>query len=307
MKKIYPTNRDLQDQQGFTLVEILVALTLGLLVTATTLQIFFSSKRAYLMQEQSSRLQENGSYALELLSRYIRMTGYIDNTPAIGNNPANIRDKNNFSFTATGAIQGMCGQGSESFTGREIVTGFDSNNMGDCIIIRYHGSDDGSMVDCFGSNTTTQNGQQQIINGDQTIVNAIFVAQDTTNGLALSCRSRTLNNIGGTIQSTPRQAFASGIENIQIRYGINNSGNPNNGVQTYVNADNVTNWNTVISVQIALLVSSDPGVNITDQPQSYVFPPWNNTPTQANDFRLRRIFTTTINLRNQSQNFNVAP
>ena len=63
-------------QQGLTLVEILVALTLGLVVTAMVLQIFLSSKLAYLTQEQGSRIQENGSYAMELMSKYIRMTGY---------------------------------------------------------------------------------------------------------------------------------------------------------------------------------------------------------------------------------------
>ncbi len=292
MKNTLLTNRDLQEQRGFTLVEILVALTLGLLVTATILQIFLSSKQAYLTQEQSSRIQENGNYALELLSRYIRMAGYIDN------NPDNIRGKNSFSFTSTQVAISMCGQNNQNFAGGQVIAGINGNDSskGDCIVIRYHGGDDGSMVDCFGSNTTTQNGQEQKIDGGQTIVNAIYVETDATNGLALSCESRVLNMLGASIETSSLQAFAPGVENIQIRYGVNAPGGP-------IDANNVADWSRVVSVQIALLVSSDQ--NVTTQHQSYVFPPWSTTTTQASDFKLRRVFTTTINLRNQSQNFHI--
>jgi len=63
-------------QQGMTLVEIMIALLLGAFLLAGVMQIFLSTKRTYQMQENMSRLQENGRFAMEFLNRDIRMAGF---------------------------------------------------------------------------------------------------------------------------------------------------------------------------------------------------------------------------------------
>lgn len=62
--------------QGFTLLEILIALSLGLFLLAGLYQIFSSNKQGYRVQEGQSRVQENSRYVLELLGRDIREAGY---------------------------------------------------------------------------------------------------------------------------------------------------------------------------------------------------------------------------------------
>lgn len=63
-------------QQGLTLVELMVAITLGLIVTAGIMQVFVSSRNTYRVEESLSRLQESGRLALEFLTNDLRMAGY---------------------------------------------------------------------------------------------------------------------------------------------------------------------------------------------------------------------------------------
>ena len=64
------------NQKGFTLLEILVALTLGLVVSAGVIQIFISSKSAYRVEEALSRVQENGRNAIDFIARDLRSAGF---------------------------------------------------------------------------------------------------------------------------------------------------------------------------------------------------------------------------------------
>lgn len=64
------------DQSGLTLVEILVAMTVGIILMGGVIQIFMSNKQTYRTMESMSRLQENGRFAMTFLSKDIRKTDY---------------------------------------------------------------------------------------------------------------------------------------------------------------------------------------------------------------------------------------
>lgn len=61
--------------KGFGLVEIMVALMLGLVVVAGIIQIFISTKATYQSQSNSARMQEDARFLLSKLMQEIRMTG----------------------------------------------------------------------------------------------------------------------------------------------------------------------------------------------------------------------------------------
>lgn len=63
-------------QTGFSLVEMLVALAIGLFLTIGVIQLFIGSKQSYRYHDALSRLQENGRFALNVMSQDIRMVGY---------------------------------------------------------------------------------------------------------------------------------------------------------------------------------------------------------------------------------------
>lgn len=63
-------------QRGVTLVELMVAMLLGLLLTAGAIQVFVGNRVAYTFNQGLARLQENGRFAIDTLSFRTRMAGY---------------------------------------------------------------------------------------------------------------------------------------------------------------------------------------------------------------------------------------
>lgn len=61
---------------GFGLVELMVALTIGLFITGGMLALFIGSKQTYKGTDALGRIQENARFAFHVLSRDIRMAGY---------------------------------------------------------------------------------------------------------------------------------------------------------------------------------------------------------------------------------------
>lgn len=59
---------------GFTLIELMVALALGLLITAAGLSVFLSSQRSLGLQSGMSELQQNANFGLSLLTHDLRHT-----------------------------------------------------------------------------------------------------------------------------------------------------------------------------------------------------------------------------------------
>jgi type IV pilus assembly protein PilW len=62
-------------QSGFSLIELMIALLLGLLVVAAAAGVFMSNKRVYAATETLGRIQENSRAAFEIMSRDVREAG----------------------------------------------------------------------------------------------------------------------------------------------------------------------------------------------------------------------------------------
>ncbi|MFT4198736.1 MAG: PilW family protein [Pseudoxanthomonas sp.] len=62
---------------GLSLIELMIALLLGILLMLGMVQIFAASKASYRLSEGVSRTQENGRFALDFLQRDIRMVGHF--------------------------------------------------------------------------------------------------------------------------------------------------------------------------------------------------------------------------------------
>ena len=61
---------------GLTLVELMVAITIGLIILAAVVRLFVTSRSTYTLEEGLARVQESGRFAVEFLSQDIRMAGY---------------------------------------------------------------------------------------------------------------------------------------------------------------------------------------------------------------------------------------
>jgi type IV pilus assembly protein PilW len=63
-------------QDGFSMIELMIALVLGLLVGGMVLQVFVMNNRSIVFQRASIITQDQGRVALDMMTRYIRMAGY---------------------------------------------------------------------------------------------------------------------------------------------------------------------------------------------------------------------------------------
>lgn len=109
-----PDFASLARQRGVTLVELMVAMVIGLFLVVVVGTVFLGSKQMYLTQDANARLQENARYAVEFFSRQLRSAGYdlIDFNPLSG---SLYSVPSGTSFTGT-ALAGTDGGGSVSDT-----------------------------------------------------------------------------------------------------------------------------------------------------------------------------------------------
>jgi len=65
------------DSRGFSIVELMVAMTLSLILLGGVVTLFTSSRKSYENNEHLARIQENGRFALDQIVRDIRSAGYL--------------------------------------------------------------------------------------------------------------------------------------------------------------------------------------------------------------------------------------
>jgi type IV pilus assembly protein PilW len=92
-------------QTGIGLVEIMVALVVSSLLIGGLIQIFSSNKQAYVLQDEMSRLQENGRFAFHFLMKDLRMAGYFGcrNNVPVQNNLDTSSSDYDFSYDFAGS------------------------------------------------------------------------------------------------------------------------------------------------------------------------------------------------------------
>jgi hypothetical protein len=67
-------------QGGLSLVELMISIVLGLLIVSAVIGVYLESKRNYAAEEEAARMQENGRFALNLLQRELMMAGFFGGT-----------------------------------------------------------------------------------------------------------------------------------------------------------------------------------------------------------------------------------
>ena len=260
-------------QSGLSLIELLIAMIIGLFLLAGITTSYLSSKKSSLERDQYSILEDNGRLALEVLTKTLEHTGYA--TP---NNVPLEEDK-----LITAAINSsICSDGTQSvinpgiFSAVNFVT--DDNDSGDRVGVVYRG-DGNVFTDCSGGVLPATCGSPE------KIYSAFY--RDATDD-TLKCAGSRDNDA---------QLIAEGIENIQILYGIDVDESPNKDVERYVNASAVNGlWDNVISIQVAVLARSLKAVKDKAEQQKFTLLDYEHTtPT---DRYQRAVFSTTISLRN---------
>lgn len=82
--------------QGFSLIELMIALVLSIIIIGGAISVFIASKRSVTEVEQVSALSENGRFAVQLLTYSVRHISFMG-----GTHPADIRRDASLGAVAT--------------------------------------------------------------------------------------------------------------------------------------------------------------------------------------------------------------
>ena len=69
-------NRQRHAQQGFTAIEMMIAMLIGLMISAAAVAVFASSTTMFRVSGSVAQMQESGRTALQMLERDVRMAGF---------------------------------------------------------------------------------------------------------------------------------------------------------------------------------------------------------------------------------------
>jgi len=258
-------------QDGLTLVEIMVSLTLGLIVLLAVGSVYIGSRQTYRVQEDNARVQEAGKYALEVIGRSIRQAGTDSemtfNPVAVTLDcvaPTCVAVDNNGAAGATDTIR------NQFYAGRE----------------EQNGAVWGAR-NCIGGFVATGALPANIVTN---IFDVAADAASTATGTGLRCSDAAGNS----------QTLVSNIEDLQVLYGIDTTGDQ--AADQYVATPG--NWAQVVTARVCVLIQS--ANNVVTTPQTYLncagalgTTPGSTTTAGAGDLRLHRSFVATYNLRNR--------
>lgn len=364
-----------RDQNGVSLVEIMIAMVIGLILTAGIIQLFMGSKQTYRFHDALSRVQENARFAIDALNYDIRMAGNLGCTAYVQNfnntlngpppafNPGDgiqgweangTAPGNTFALPAANAAVvdasgagwdtaggAILDAGTMSLPGSDVVRIWRGDNNPGTINSISPGANtvvnatpdaaiaDGDILllsDCQNADWVQACNTQAI--GGGTSINAVLSAGCTPGNIPsrpvltqaggqivklrsfiyyVGKRDNDANNAPGLFRRPLGAAGANGaaagapeevvegVESMQVLYGVDT--NNDRIVNQYVTADNVPDWNNVLSVQIALLMRATERGDDISGATTYVLNGSNATATV--DGRLRQVFNTTIALRNR--------
>ncbi len=126
-----------RDSRGFSIIELMVAMVIGLIVLGGVVTIMANSKKGYNMQNDAARIQENARFAMEFLHRDLRMAGYFGCMDDVENVWNHVNGGTDNLFSTDFAIEGL-EQGGNAWQPSGSTNGVSNIVAGtDAVSIRY--------------------------------------------------------------------------------------------------------------------------------------------------------------------------
>ena len=304
-------------QQGFTLIELMISLVLGLLISAAIIQVFITSQRVDRIQNAGSEIQDSAVFGIQSIEQHLRLAN-------LGNDGVPINDKTSkggvvltASATSTDAVNVI--------TNTQLEKGYltrshdmdsagasnkwngslsNTDEKSDQLTIQYTNTTGRVLYDCEGEK----------IELNERVITRYFLTEDNikTNkdrkNLNLNCDAgRIASNGALTNFMEAGQIIIKDVDQFNIRLGVKHSVDNSGSIESYkyteMSVKDYMNLTTekpyITNVKVALLTRSNS--NSPDDSASE-FNIFNNTQTiklETNAPKyLRRVYETNTLLRN---------
>lgn len=292
-----------RDQQGMTLIELLISLVLGLSLIAGISSLFLQMQRNNQTQRALSYMMEDGRYALEIMQKELRYAGGLRSKQSSTGSADQI-------FVALNPlVANLMGAAAPfGFAMGEYVQGdTTAAPANDSVMIRYQLIDANDLKPGSGGNSSspcTQNVSLDAGEDPATSVHVVTVYFTVTNN-NLTCIAQRSTIAAGvvtcvkncTLTDTPAELI-NNVAKLAISYGVDSDPTVNKAANYYVNAATVpaASWKQVQSARVSLVLRSTETNLVQGTAVDYKIDGTSVTPT---DNRLYRTFSTTLAFRNQ--------
>ena len=318
--------------QGFSLVELLVSMAISLTLLGGMMSMYLGSSVADKTRMELSDIDANATVALRALRKTIQHAGYgtvtveplskpfFTETDGVLDNPL-CRDNKKLIISGSTGDNGSSGL----LNPPDELKGYTKDNDdGDVITVVYRpdspfkgelftdcATNKGSSVTDYpnnypyGTNSSTKSDDNDRLkacstdttatsdNGmpearDAKVYSGFFLRQSSGQPKQLVC-------YGSRSPDAEPYVIADNIENMQIRYGVRQ-----NGQTVFKKADDISSseWQSILSVQVALLIGSD-NLNVLENPAQRSYVLLDKTIEKLKtDKRMYKTYSTTIYLHN---------
>jgi type IV pilus assembly protein PilW len=319
---IYPRSRN---ERGFTLIELMIGLVVGMFVIGVIITVFVQSKRNYNQDEQVAYMQENGRYALQLLSREIAHAGFLGGMSAIDS----VSPDGTISFTNDCAdwfnpvsapleiYPAADAAGKDCFSGETVkpltqvlvvkrTAGKESNTLAANKLYFTTPGQGGSIFKSTGSAVPAAYASQQQW---EYYVEIFYIKNEDSDGdgvLVPGLFRKRLNVQAGNITVTDDGLLVPGIRQFGVLYGLDTLGE--DGIaDKYLEATDyddpaTDDFTKIVSARISVLaMSTDDDPNTDNTKQYSLYPsvlPADDVAGLTDSHYYGRVFTTSTQVRN---------
>jgi type IV pilus assembly protein PilW len=310
--------------RGLTLIELLVAMTLGLLIVVATIAGYLSLSEAARTAEAQARMDEDAQAALSVLTAQLRMAGSNPDRP---NRLPSDRRNPLYPIPFAFAVRGCDGAFANTTTAALVqdLTCTGGASSPDAIAVTYEADRYNTVApspgfqptDCLGYPLNPLPATVTVVTGPgpgtptdilyHAADNRFFVQSSGPNGSpGLYCKG---NGAGSTASM-----LVENVEDLQLTYGTVPASAPqanSANIAGYLDAseiathpalvalpDDAARWSKVASVRVCVVVRSAQPMSLGEGSSRYLKCD-GSLETNPPDSRLRRAYSTTVVLRNR--------
>ncbi|MCW8107364.1 PilW family protein [Alteromonas ponticola] len=269
-------------QRGFSLVELMISLVLGLVISGAIIQSLVSSRVTNSLNDAIAQVQESGRFIMQRLSRELIQAGRYDQVSAQVDNSTDLVVEAGWIHNRPVALAG------DYITNVSLGASQGIAGANDELVVNFQGT-----ADCTG------NRHGYAPSDEFHVVNYYFVSQNQ-----LKCTGydgRVLRGLKVATTSALTVVLLDNVESFQVQYGVSAPSATSEGQAIrYVTANQLASLRAsnqhVIAIRLGLLLRSDSGqMQQTVAPQYAVL---NETAVTVDKAHYFQVFSKTLTLRN---------
>lgn len=325
----------LNHTHGFSLIEVMVSLVIGLVSLLMVVNIYSSTRESHVQSERIGEVMENGRYAMHQMATDLQSLGFLggvisadkisqDSTLALVTDCGKSSDTNwvydlttynvlQFHYQPTAAAiatDHTCITSSEFAAGTDVLVvkrAFGEKQSGaltDNNVYLRSDMASGCLWFYNSSTSATPGGSNCPTTGFDDwryLVNIYFIrpyAQTSGDGIPTLCKKMLSVTSGGTPQPTMQTVcLAEGIERFHVEFGIDTDAVPDGIANQFIDNPTQAQLNKAVSARIHVLARARREDKAFPNAKTYTL---GSDTITMNDNYYRRLYSTTVLVKNRA-------